>query len=77
MSPALYAFLLASGSTGVSRPAILRWARTHGTTADAALMALRRAVRRGELAKRAGGPSRGARIIVYYVPTQWHRERSA
>lgn len=81
MTPALYAFLIASGTAGVSRPALQQWAHQHARTPGGVLRDVERAVMRGTLGQRTGHPVTNRRnhvvaSVVYYVPA-WRGERRA
>jgi len=64
MSPALYAFLASSGSVGVSRAAVRRWAQVQGRSPHTVLRDLDRAA-----TKLTVGRTRVAVSVIYVVPS--------
>jgi len=68
MSPALYAFLVSSGPVGVSRAAVLAWARAHQRSPYTVLRALDRAADRGRLTQRLRVRCGLCVSVVYVIP---------
>lgn len=67
MSPALYAFLVSSGPVGVSRPAVVAWARAHQRSPYTVLRWLEKAAHRGLMQRRRVRTGEGV-SVVYVIP---------